>query len=223
MFRFLGMMIWLPGEMFFSGMGAMLQSMREMQRAFNRGVAALAGDPARTGGGGQAGEAGRGGRQADNWDGPRGERVGMTSTKEETAMSDYNGDGLSGDGLKFVSYAILFTKPDLEHTLEEKKQEVLNYSTDPGSFGGLKIAEFMKKVERKEVERPQLWKDNDYPPGARGDRDWEIPEEDKKFITFTYRIERCLPKQETEYEKEKVRELRKIRTEIEKTRRAIGP
>lgn len=42
----------------------------------------------------------------------------QTTQKEKRKMADLD---LSGDDLKYVSYSIVFTKPDLETTLEEKR------------------------------------------------------------------------------------------------------
>src|SRR5215216_2163316 len=119
--------------------------------------------------------------------------------KEDANMSDQD---LSGDDLKYVSYSILFTKRDLEATLKEEKQDLVNYSTNGGSYGGLKLAHFMKKVFEKKIKRPEVWRENNYPPDAKDDTDWTIPKEDEKYITFVYWVDRRIPKQSKEYDRE---------------------
>lgn len=122
-------------------------------------------------------------------------------------MSDQD---LGGEGLKYVSYSILFTKRDYEAVLAEESQTLVNYSTNAGSYGGLKIAEFITKVVQGGIPRPSIWKDKDYPPDTVDECHWTIPEEDKKYITFEYHVERRLPRQESEYDKEQVEVLRKL-------------
>jgi len=123
---------------------------------------------------------------------------------------------LSGDDLKYVSYAIVFTKRDFEATLEENKQELVNYSTDGGSFGGLKIAKFFQKLNdpKRGIRRPPLWVDSHYPPGTTDDMHWALPEEDEKYLTFIYHVERRLPRQEADYDKRQVEILQKLSSKI---------
>ena len=132
---------------------------------------------------------------------------------------------LSGDDLKYVSYSILFTKRDLEATLEEQKEELVSYPTNGGSYGGLKIAHFMSKVARGEVRRPDTWRGpgNNYPPGARGENFTGIPTEDERYITFVYEVVRRIHREEKEYDRDKVRALRGIKESIDKVGDKIGP
>src|SRR6476661_6539735 len=51
----------------------------------------------------------------------------QTTYKEDRKMPDLD---LGGTGLKYVSYSILFTKPDLEATLEQQQEVLVNYSTN---------------------------------------------------------------------------------------------
>lgn len=121
---------------------------------------------------------------------------------------------LGGDDLKYVSYTVLFTKRDLEAPLEREQQDIVSYSTNGGSYGALKIAKFMRKVAQGRVRRPSVWKENDYPPGAEDDTHWEIPDEDLKYITFIYHVDRRLPRQEAEYDKDQVGVLKEIRNRL---------
>ena len=136
----------------------------------------------------------------------------LSPTKEVIRMDDQD---LGGDDLKYVSYAILFTKPDYETTLEKQKEELVNYSTNGGSFGGLKIAKFFKRLMQKGVPRPTEWDwDKGYVPGDKDDKIWTIPEEDEKFVTFDYRVVHRLPKQEADRDKDKVKVLKEIRDRL---------
>jgi hypothetical protein len=134
-----------------------------------------------------------------------------TNQQEARRMTDQD---LGGDDLKYVSYTILFTKRDLEATLEKERQDVVSYATDGGSYGALKIAELMEKVGRGEVHRPLVWKENQYPPETIDETHWQIPREDRKYISFIYRVDRHLPRQEPEYERDQVKVLREIRDRL---------
>lgn len=132
-------------------------------------------------------------------------------TQEGCKMDD--DQDLSGDDLKFVSYAILFTKRDLEATLEECREEVINYSTNAGSFGGLKIAKFMGKVAAGKVKRPRVWIENKY-PDAKGEYGWELPEGDERYVTFVFKVEKRLDRQAADYDRQKVQALQGIHSTL---------
>jgi hypothetical protein len=130
---------------------------------------------------------------------------------------------LSGDDLKVVRYRILFTKPDLEYTFEEK-QELINYSTNGGSLGGLKVGQFVGTVEQCLVERPEIWRQNDYPPPGenrparkdkpKDEKNWDFPAEDQRYLEFQFEVIRREPKQDANYDRDRNRDLRGIRESI---------
>ena len=130
-------------------------------------------------------------------------------------MGDWDGQDqdLGGDDLKVVRYRIIFTKRDYEDDLD-RGEETINYPTNGGSYGGLKVAQFMKKVAAKQVPRPAVWKENCYPPDATGDTDWEFPSDDLRYITFLYEVIRRVEREEKEYDKEQVRILRGIQERL---------
>jgi hypothetical protein len=138
-----------------------------------------------------------------------------SSPRETDTMDDQD---LSGDDLKYVSYSILFTKPDYEATLEKVDYELLNYSTNGGSFGGLRIAKFFEKLSdpQRGVQRPQVWVDHNYPPPSKvtDDKHWTLPGDDEKYITFIYRVESRMPRQEADYDKRTVDALNRISGKI---------
>jgi hypothetical protein len=149
-------------------------------------------------------------------------RTSASSSFREIDMMD--DQDLSGDDLKVVRYRVLFTKPDLEITFKEE-QELINYPTNGGSLGGLKVAHFMGDVEKHKVQRPPKWKEsgNDYPPGAKGDMDWKIPHEDERYIEFQYEVIRREPKQDPNYDRDRNREIRRIQKSIDDLANRFGP
>jgi hypothetical protein len=148
-------------------------------------------------------------------------KVTSTSQKEERKMADLD---LSGDDLKYVRYSIVFTKRDNETTLLPEREELVDYATDGGSYGGLQIAAFFERAGRGDEPRP-AFKESGYAPlepvpGQPDRQRWTIPPEDRKYVKFIYRVDRRLPKGEAEYSRDQVRVLREIRDEI---RGRLGP
>jgi hypothetical protein len=138
------------------------------------------------------------------------ERPPASSSAPMTASS--NDQDLGGDELKYVIWSIAFTKPGFECVLEPQHEEIVNYSADGASFAAVKIARFLEKARHGHADRPETWGES-YPPAAgkttgrktagepqdtSGDKGWRIPAEDQKYITFLYRVDRRLPKQEAE-------------------------
>jgi hypothetical protein len=116
--------------------------------------------------------------------------------------------------LKYVSYSILFTKPDLEATLEEQREVLVNYSTNGESFSALRIAEFFERNAAGQVRRPTVWRENNYPGDAADDFHWRIPEDDRRYVTFIFQVDRRLEKGDANYPKEQVRVLKEIRDRL---------
>jgi hypothetical protein len=132
--------------------------------------------------------------------------------KETNAMDDQD---LSTDDLKYVSYAILFTKPDYEATLDEQQEELVNYPTTGASYGGLKIAKFFQALQEKGRKRPSEWSwDETYPSGTKEETYKSIPTQDEKYVTFVYHVKRRLPKQDPDRDKDKVTVLKEIRDRL---------
>lgn len=217
---FLAQMLRFPLTVFVYSMEALVHAMRDIQKNTDHTINAMVGGVTQAlsgshgNGNGSSNSQVAGGAISDN--------AKQTTEREESKMSDQD---LSGDDLKYVSYSILFTKRDLEATLEEQKEELVSYPTNGGSYGGLKIAHFMKKVLEGKVKRPPEWKNlgNHYPPGAKGDYFTEIPSEDERYITFVYNVVRRIPREQKEYDREKVRALKGIRESIDKVGDKIGP
>jgi hypothetical protein len=132
---------------------------------------------------------------------------------------------LCGTDLKYVEYSILFTKRDLETTLQREDNEVVDYSTNGASFGGLKVGKFLAKWntlnQGKGIDRPQLWRDRNY-PSTLADPDYvqldELPDSDTRYIAFVYRVKNRLCKQTKEYDRLEVEALREIAERISRVR-----
>ncbi len=206
----MGQMLRLPFTGFVYSFEIFIRTMREMQRLADQSFEGLAGDIVQssndTSGHGNVSGAGGTGTDLNN----------QTTREEESGMWD--DQDLSGDDLKYVSYSILFTKRDLEATLEEQKQDLVSYSTNGGSYGGLKIAKFMGRLMDKEgkgVPRPEIWKENNYPNNNAEDTHWKFPDDDEKYITFIYKVDRRLSRQDADYDKQKLDALRGIKSSID--------
>ena len=130
---------------------------------------------------------------------------------------------LSGDDLKYVSYSVLFTREDFEATLQKQQQEIVDYDTSGGSFGGLKVARCLRAISQGEIAPPEEWKqfdDGDKPialPKTIGrhnkngnGKGWDFNHDQLRYIRFVYEVEHRLPRGEEEYDKEEVEALRKI-------------
>ena len=142
-----------------------------------------------------------------------------TTEKERGKMGDQNYDrrdqDLSGDDLKDVSYSIIFTKPDLEATLQKDTPDLVTYSTTGASYAGIKLVEFFKGLEKDPIQRPEIWISNRYPTDTPG-KEWHgyLPDEDKRYVEFVYWVDRRVPKNEANYDKEQVKVLREIRDQL---------
>jgi len=191
--RLMGQMMRLPFTALIYSFEILVRTVRGMQRMADQGFETLAG--------------------ADG---------NQPTTHEEEENVMWDDQDLSGDDLKYVSYSILFTKRDLEATLEEQKQDLVSYSTNGGSYGGLKIAKFFQKLATQGVPRPEKWRQNNYPDRNANNPHWTLPEDDEKYITFIYCVERRIPREEKEYDREKVRALRDIRDGIDSVGSKIG-
>jgi hypothetical protein len=132
--------------------------------------------------------------------------------KEKRTMASVD---LGGDDVKNVSYWITFVKPDFVTTLQKEQSETIDYATDEGSFGGLKIARFFQDLATKGIKWPTEWTmrpSSEYPP--LGSQLFEIPKKDEKYIKFNLKLNFRQPLPDAEREKEKVEVLREIRDRL---------
>src|SRR5262249_5360225 len=122
-------------------------------------------------------------------------------------------------------------KPDFVANLQGMLTETIDYSTDAGSYGGLKIGDFMTTLAAPPPLPVNLG--IPYPPEGAGEtlplrdttlplpgprhvpiRLLEIPLTDRKYIKFNYKVNWRQPVPEAEREKEKIEVLREIRDRI---------
>jgi hypothetical protein len=199
-------MVRLPIKMTEGTVDAMMDGMRWMTNGFRRVTtgermdAATYGDTVRT------------------------TRTTTSSPSSPSWMSRLTGFGdqdLGGNDLKYVVWSIVFTKPGHECVLQPQRDEIVNYEADGNSFAAIKIAKFIESARNGRVEKPEEFAERNYPPAdaggpnARrgdtnafaassnnqqqgGEKGFRIPAEDQRFITFLYRVERRLPKQDEE-------------------------
>jgi hypothetical protein len=191
-----------PLAVFVYSMEAVLNALRDIQRTTDQTLDAMAEGFTHTGE-----------KAADDHliDGVNSKDDRQTTDKEERKMPDQD---LGGTGLKYVSYSILFTKPDLEATLEQQQEVLVNYATNGESFAALRIAEFFGRNAAGQVPRPKIWRENNYPANAVDELHWEIPDDDRRYVTFIYQVDRRLDKGDPNYPKEQVKVLKEIRDRL---------
>lgn len=81
---------------------------------------------------------------------------------------------LGGSTTTLVRYRFLFTKPGLEHAFPEMA-DTLTHQTSLFEFAGTAIAEFMLRIERREVSWPEKWLANSYPSQPTSDHERMLP------------------------------------------------
>jgi hypothetical protein len=214
----------LPLALFSLGAEMFAATMREFQRTLTKAIDAptgLAGSTQRPGGG--SADKQKGDATMPNWSrSDRRDYDGGSSWSTDDGGCDPQSMGdqdLSGTDLKYVEYSILFTKRDLEATLQEQRSDVIDYATNGASFGALKVGEFMAGWRGEPIKRPGIWKSRHYPSGKLADKEKvaenELPAVDRRYITLVYRVKDRLARQAKEYDRQEVEALREIRRAIE--------
>jgi len=204
-----GQMFVLPFRTFLYGMERLLDTMREMQTAGDRGMQVIAGgapqpeDPVpRVGPPSQAADL--------NPDPPSGD---MELEKQEERKMDRD---LNDDTLKLVRFKVLFVKRDYEHAFPEQ-EELVSDNMDGTAFTAWKIAEFIQSLGRREVPTPRKWAEKKYPPHhAENGALTGLPEDDKKYLRVYYEVLERYKREKFRYEEEQIDVLREIRDEIGK-------
>jgi hypothetical protein len=149
--------------------------------------------------------------------------------KEQSEMEDRDID-LRGDDLKLVEYDIWFTKADLHASLDNDR-DVIAYSTTTGDYKGIRISKFLRELSdraaeaqrpdgKEPVERPNKWKENNYPPAdfrvdengnpaENGDYYSGIPLDDiDEFVKVDVRLISRRPKDEKD-ESDRLKDINK--------------
>ncbi len=214
MMRFFGQMMKLPIAALVSSIEMLAKTMREIQKSLESnidvvsdGLAQTLNDMSDGTGVARAASMDRSGRIS----GDGADTTQQNIDKEEKDMGDQD---LGGDDLKVVRYRIIFTKRDYEAVLYKADEEIVDYPTDGGSFGGLRVADFMGKLVAGRVDLPIEWRGTDYPKRDAPKRGWKIPRDDQRYISFVYEVVRRVEREEAAYSKDKVKVLRQIRDAI---------
>jgi hypothetical protein len=218
MMQFLGQMMKFPFAAFVYSMEMFVKTMQGMRRVTEQGIDMMVGGIAQTLDGGLGPGSDPTGVRRDGTLKGSAETTHQATHKEERSMADVDPrQDLGGDDLKYVTYSIWFTKRDYEAPLQPETEDVVDYPTDGGSYGALKIGEFMERVEANDVDRPDRWLDpqRPYPENApAGRRGWRLSRDDRRYLKFEYRVIRRIPKGEADYPRQQVDVLRQIRDRI---------
>jgi hypothetical protein len=126
--------------------------------------------------------------------------------QESRPMTDQD---LSGDDIKVVRYRIMFTKRDLEHVFDSG-EDIVTHDLSAGDFIGQKLGDFLEKLKAHKVEPPKKWEQANYPPKAKSDKDWELPDDDRHFLRVFIEVLQRIPREEPEYDRDQVKVLREI-------------
>jgi hypothetical protein len=147
---------------------------------------------------------------------------GTTSEIQETRKMDRE---LNDDTLKLVRFKILFVKRDYEHAFPEQ-EDLVSDNIDGTAFTAWKVAEFIQRCHRDEIEAPGKWR-NKYPAKhlkpahAEGHEKQYLtgfPEDDKKYLRVYFEVLERYKREKFRYEEEQIDVLREIRDEIGKSK-----
>jgi hypothetical protein len=211
MMKFFGQMMKLPMAALVSSMEMLAKTMREFQKSFESNIDVVSDGLAQTLNEMSDGTGGARAASTDRSGDLPGACADTTQQMIDKEANDMGDQDLGGHDLKVVRYRIIFTKRDYEAVLDEADEEVVDYPTDGGSLGGLKVAHFMGRVKDARVNLPIEWRGKNYPVKGAPRRGWKIPPEDERYITFLYEVIRRVEREEAAYEKDEVKVLREIR------------
>jgi len=207
----LGQMFVLPFRTFLYGMERLLDTMRDMQRAGDRGMQVMAGGGAIAPAGGDDPQNRPAAvRVISNGDAGS---VGKESEIQEKRAMDRD---LNDDTLKLVRFKILFVKREYEHAFPEQ-EELVSDNMDGTAFTAWKVAEFIQALGRKETSLPRKWGDK-YPPRHYVENGYltGFPEDDKKYLRVYYEVLERYKREKFRYEETQIDVLREIRDKIGK-------
>lgn len=214
MMKFFGQIMKLPMAALVSSMEILAKTMREIQKSFESNVDIVSSGLAQTLNDMSDGTGVARATSTEKSGGISGDGADMTQQNVDKEEKDMGDQDLGGDDLKVVRYRIIFTKRDYEAVLDEADEEIVDYPTDGGSFGGLKVADFMGKVAAGRVDLPIEWRGKDYPATNTPRRGWRIPRDDQRYISFIYEVIRRVERQDANYNKDEVKVLKQIRDAI---------
>jgi len=128
--------------------------------------------------------------------------------REERPMADQD---LSGKDVKYVNYTIYFTKRGYEAILDHQDEDVVWYETSGPSYAVITVNRWAERAAKGEVNRPASWP-AEYPPkDPKLPKDgFVIPDNDRRFVEFSYHVVRRQPRREGEWEERQTIALEKI-------------
>jgi len=221
--RLMGQMFLIPLRTLVYGMEMFVGTIREMQKASNRGMDVMVGGDILEA---QNGLSACPPPLAANFSNTASR--GGTQTSEETNEMDKN---LSDDKLKLVRFKILFVKREYEHAFEEQEDLVAD-NIDGSAFTAWKIAEFIQKLARgckheepDKIRLPRKWKEKPYPcedEYRNGDFLLGFPEEDKKYLRVYYEVLERYEREKFKHDERQIEVLEDIHRALQKTNRGIS-
>lgn len=131
------------------------------------------------------------------------------------------------DRLRLIRFKVLFLKRDLEIAFQEE-EELVSEDMPKDGFISWKIAEFIQKMNRKEVEQPGKWKDeNNYPANEEGGKVEDghvlaLPDKDKRFLRVYCQVLAWYDREKRNYERDQADELGDIKNELKKINSNLG-
>jgi hypothetical protein len=140
--------------------------------------------------------------------------------EEQPMYDNSSAPDLTGDDVKTVGYWITFQKPDYETTLQDRRDETIDYSTTAKAFAAQKLMDFMARLSTEGIPIPANWDWDDLPSKGyvvkrnrrtRERRLFGIPLEDRRYIDAEVVLTFRRPKQDPNYDRQKVEILREIR------------
>jgi len=205
---YLGQIFFTPFRTFVYGMEMLLDAVRGVQRAGDRGMHLMTGGyPAAPGtpgidplpGANSATRESTGVNQA-------GAGSGAEIVIEETERMDKD---LNDDQLKLIRYKILFVKRDYEHAFPEV-EELISDNMDGPAYTAWKVAQFIQDLAHRDTKVPRKW--GTYPDNFRdGDYLTGLPEDDKKYLRVFYEVLERYPREKLKYEEDQLKILREIK------------
>jgi hypothetical protein len=210
---FVGQMLIIPLRTFVYGMEKLLETMRGLQSASDRGMHVIAGGESVATDSESRPEPGPAVQETGfNGDAAMG---GTTTVIEEKKIMDKD---LSDDMLKLVRFKILFVKRDYEHAFPEQ-EELVSDNMDGSAFTAWKIAEFIQTLHRKDTKIPNKWRDKNYPAKySEGGQLTGLPEDDKKYLRVYYEVLERYPREKFRYQEEQIDVLKEIRDKMPQSR-----
>jgi hypothetical protein len=203
---YFGQILFIPFRTLVYGMEMLLEAVRGVQRAGDRGIHLLAGGTAAHPAAASEPVPDPAAQDLSGWE-QGGAAHGAEIVTKETERMDKD---LNDDTLKLVRYKILFVKRDYEHAFPEQ-EELISDNMDGSAFTAWKVAQFIQSLHPDGIKIPDKWKS--YPKDAKYRKNGHftgLPEEDKKYLRVFYEVMERYPREKLKYEEDQLTVLREI-------------